>query len=442
MPKPSADYRRDFYTALEPSEPLQPDDPRRVTIYGQPGFPDPIADLRESIEWTPLDSVHLFSGFRGTGKSTELLRLADELRGGGALVVMADMREYLNLEDIVDIGHLLMSVAGAFSDALASPELLGKDVQREGWWTRARNFLVRTTVEFPELEATTKALGDAGIKAGLKTDPSLREQLREHLAGSMSAFVKDVRTFMAECVRELRAQHGQDARIVLILDSIEQISVQTQNHEDVTESLVRIFSTHASDLRFDDIHLVYTIPPWLEIANKGLADLYQGTFTLPCVKVRERDGSVCERGIGLLVEVVERREADWRRLFEDETALRRLVLASGGYIRDLFRLLRLCITRARPEPPISNEAVALVRAQVADKYLPISHHDARWLARVAGSHEAELRHRASIPDLAGYFDEHLVLCYQNGSKWYDVHPLVAEHVRELIERIGPDEGAA
>ncbi len=41
--------------------------------------------------------VQLLSGFRGTGKSTELRRLKDQLQASGYLVVLCDIEDYINL---------------------------------------------------------------------------------------------------------------------------------------------------------------------------------------------------------------------------------------------------------------------------------------------------------------------------------------------------------
>lgn len=424
-----------FFQALDPKErdPLDPGDPRRVAIYPRMGGRDPIKALRDSMEWAALDSVHLFSGFRGTGKTTELRRLAAELRSTGWLVVVSDMREYLNLEDVVDISHFLLSLAGAFSEALRDPDLLDEDPKLESYWTRARQFFTRTNVTFDALTTTTKILGDAGIKGSLKTDPSFREQLREHLAGSMRAFVDDVHAFVGECVAALRDRHGQDVRIAFILDSVEQISVDNSKHHEVATHLVEIFSTHAEDLRFDDLHVVYTVPPWLKIVNKGIPGLYHGMFTLPCIKVRERDGSECELGITLMQEIIEQREREWRLLFADEQALRQLILASGGYIRDLFRLVRQCVLTKNA--PLDQADIDYARDFITNLYMPISHAAARWLARLANSREPELDAPEQLPRLAGYFDQHLVLCYINGREWYNVHPLIADDVTNIVARM-------
>lgn len=58
------------YNALE-DRPLEPDDPYYVPFREQ-GDDDPIADLGVAIAFAPSNSVHLVSGQRGNGKSTEL----------------------------------------------------------------------------------------------------------------------------------------------------------------------------------------------------------------------------------------------------------------------------------------------------------------------------------------------------------------------------------
>lgn len=426
------EFLAEYFKALDPGEPLAPDHQWRVSLHPRAGSLDPIAELRTSIEWASLDSVHLLSGFRGTGKTTELRRLASDLREGGALVIETDMREYLNFEDVVDISHLLLSVAGSFGDALSAPELLGEDPKRESYWQRFKNMLTRTEVELEAIADPSSALGlDLGLKAALRDNPSFRRRLSAHLEASLSAFIKDIHAYMGQCLHALHERYGQDTRVVLILDSIEHLSVDALNHAEVTASFVRVFSTYAKDLRFENLHVVYTVPPWLKVANKGLLGLYDSTTTLPCVKIRGRDGQPDEEGLALLSTIVERRAPRWRELFEEEGQLRRLLLASGGYLRDLFQLLKGCLRAARSRLPLTNDEVELVMAQYSNHYRPISHADAKWLQRIATTHEAELEQLGQLSILASYFDAHLVLCYVNGQEWYDVHPLIADYVRAL-----------
>ncbi len=435
MSDPDTEFLRSFYQALE-DEPLDWDDPRRVNLYERELVPvDPVVQLERRIQYSALESVQLVSGFRGTGKSTELRRLAHRLREQGALVVLSDMREYLNLEIPLDIGGFLVAIAGAFGEGLASPELLGWDPIKEGYWARFRNFLTRTKVELGALD-----LAPSGLRGNLRDDPSFLRKLGEAMDGRIGALVRDVREFIASGLAALKARHGDDVQVVFILDSIEHTSVTAQNHQAVTSALERVFTLHADKLRFNYMHLIYTVPPWLKIRSPGVAGLYQGAYLLPCVKVHDHQGNSNAIGIETLARVVAARAPNWARLLGDRATLDRIIALSGGYIRDLFRLLREALVLDGDPLPRSAERLEVAVAEVRNSYLPISHHDAKWLARVARSHESELASDAELPDLSRYFDTHLLLCHRNGTEWYDVHPLIADRVAALAERVAAQEG--
>ena len=73
--------------------------------------------LALAVEWA-TESVRLFSGYRGTGKSTELRRLKRRLEESGHLVFLCDMEDYINLSTPVDVTDFLMAVAGSFDEAI------------------------------------------------------------------------------------------------------------------------------------------------------------------------------------------------------------------------------------------------------------------------------------------------------------------------------------
>ena len=77
------------------------------------GDPDDQVELmRERIRLAPVVSFQCFSGFRGSGKTTELFRLRKLLRDDGCLVFYADALEYLSPADAIDIGDMLLVIAG------------------------------------------------------------------------------------------------------------------------------------------------------------------------------------------------------------------------------------------------------------------------------------------------------------------------------------------
>lgn len=71
---------KQLYTALA-DRVLTPDDPVYIADLNRHGDADPIADIATEIDWQAGGGVCLFTGQRGTGKSTELQRLKRELEG-------------------------------------------------------------------------------------------------------------------------------------------------------------------------------------------------------------------------------------------------------------------------------------------------------------------------------------------------------------------------
>ena len=107
-------------------EPLHPGSELYEPIYDKPDTDDPVARLCCHIQNNEGESVQLFSGFRGSGKTTELFRLRKELQAEGVVVLYSDALEYLNPSEPVEIATLLIAISGGFNDALR--EVLGTDI--------------------------------------------------------------------------------------------------------------------------------------------------------------------------------------------------------------------------------------------------------------------------------------------------------------------------
>jgi hypothetical protein len=436
------DFLRTFFQNIS-DQPLEPDDPRYVPIYAGPtaSKADPVQRLARGMQWRWFESVQLFSGFRGTGKSTELRRLRRLLESHGYKVVLCDMKRYLNLSTPIDISDFLISIAGALSDALAQDsDLAGEDVAKRGYWQRAVDLMTRTKVELEPLQLSASAgAASASLKIGLHQDPSFREQLQARMKGHLGALVDDVRAFMIDCVKAVQRKHGEDTKLVVLFDSIEQIRGSSVNDAQVFESVQTLFEGHSDKLRFQGMHVIYTVPPWLKIRAPGVINLYDNFFLLPCIKIRERDGTVCDAGVEVLGKIVAAR-GDSTRLFAERADFDHVLAETGGYLRDLFRALQGLMMNAADQAslPVDREAIDFELSELRNHYVPISLQDARWLAKVAHSHEAELPEHDEIPNLSRYFDTHLLLCYRNGDEWYDLHPLIRDTVERLASR-EPDE---
>jgi hypothetical protein len=220
------------------------------------------------------------------------------------------------------------------------------------------------------------------------------------------------------------------------LDSIEHIQGSTTNHTQVVESLERLLLGHAEKLKIPHMHLILTVPPWLPIRAPGLATLYQ-LQVIPCVSVKDRNGVEDEDGLKTLVRVLTIREPNWTQLLS-AVALRKLALASGGYLRDYFRLLQALLVLARgTQIPVDDGLADVVIDKIRGDYQVVADDDIRWLARIATTRSAVLPQQAQLATLARFFDNMLVLHYKNRERWYDIHPLIRDEVLAKAKALDP-----
>lgn len=433
------DFRRELFRALA-DEPLDPADPRYQPLYEPES--DVILHLKETINFSVGRSAQLLSGYRGAGKSTELRRLRQLLHSEGYAVLLLDVEDYLDLHTPIDITTFLLALCGAVGEKLRFEKFLEGNPLRTSLGARLWNFL-ESEVKVDGLDLK----GSAGVGAGgaelgleastrveLKTNPIFRQRIQAALAESLGQFNAEVRGFFSECSLAVQA-HQKGAGLVILVDSIEHARGTNETEAKVHEAVERLFADHDDKLKLPGVHLVYTVPPWLRIRRPNIGSPYSGAglYTLPAQKVRQYGGANSEGknftpGLKRLTELVSRR-GDWPRLLGDETALQELILNTGGHLRDLIRLLQTVAIEARQLPATKatrRAALERLRAQ----FTPIPDDDARWLAEIARSRQAELGSLSKVGTLARYFDSHLVLCYQNGAEWYDVHPIVRDLVIE------------
>ncbi len=423
-------FRREFYQRIS-DQPLDPDDPRYFQIYDGPE--NLISNIREIINFSENQSTQLLSGYRGGGKSTELRRLRRDLQKDGYKVVLIDIEEYLDLHTPIDITDFMFGLCGALGEELKLQGLLEDNELSESAWARFAHWM-KSDINLKEFNIKTAAPGfDVGIKAELKGNPTFRRRLRNVLSSSVGRFASESQNFVLDCAKAIKKRHGESSQLVILVDSMEHVRGTNDTEQSVHSGMERLFSQHDDKVRFPGVHIVYTVPPWLQIRCPNIGSLYdgKGLYILPAQKVRKRDigdqeGVPHQLGIDQLIELVTLR-GDWKQLLGEQKMLEKLILNTGGHLRDLMRLLRI-ITVQTDSLPAKPETIENTINQLRMQFLPIANDDARWLAQIARSRTVNLESIKEMGTLSRYFDSHLVLSYLNGEAWYDVHPLVREIV--------------
>jgi hypothetical protein len=406
---------------------LEPGDPVYVAQVNCQGQNDAIEEIATEIEWQDGGGVCLFTGQRGTGKSTELKRLKKRLEDVGAVVFYADLSEFMLLTKEVEISDFLVSVAGAMSEQVLAK--YGASPGNRSYWQRFTSFM-QTEVEIKEFGAKLPGID---IKAALKSDPDFKRRVQEASRGYVAQLSKQAHEFLAEAVNFVRAQAGDpNLKVVLLIDSVERIRGVGSEAMAVYESVRNLFFGHAEHLRVPLLHLVYTIPPYLSVLAAGAGSLMGGAVPRRLVSThifKDRSRDPDPAGLEVLRTVVAKRFPGWKAIFQTE-ALDQLALSSGGDLREYFRLVRLCLPAVRDDSqlPLSPAAVKQAEDAARSEMLPIPADHLGWLKRITQTHDTCLETDDKLPTLAHFLDNRLVLNYRNGSNWYDVHPLLREVV--------------
>jgi len=421
-------FLKDLFRRLE-EEPLEPGDPRRVPLY-EHADSDPVERLARTIQFSDEESRQFFSGFRGSGKSTELLRLRTLLRDRDYLVYYANALDYLNPAIPIDISELLVLLAGAFSDAVEKEEALA--LSGESYWTRLKQYLTTTKVELEGvdlgiLESTAK------LKLAIRDTPTFRQKLQQALASRLYEVEGQTKRFFEEYANALRKKYPDKAGVVFLFDNLEQLRGSASTEQEVIGSVQRLFSIHGDRLKIPYIHTVYTVPPWLKFLLSGTE-----VEILPSIVQWKNDSARTEHphGHACLKAVIEARfgAGAMQRFFGDSGGAAEFVRFCGGNPRDLIRLLRAAIRHAG-SLPISEQVIKDSLRTIREQFLPIPVEDAIWLDRIARDRRSALRdgNPQTVARFALFLDTHLVLFLRNGDEWYDIHPLIREHVDEIAK---------
>lgn len=433
---------RDFYNAIDVSREIDFEDggkgrslPSGVYVDNlhQDGFYLPRKALYNAIRNNASAERYFFAGMRGSGKSTELRRLKRDLEDSGELVVFyADMTEYLPLNSAVEIGDFLLAVLGALADCVRIR--FGEDLAKADFVDRLVSFL-KTEVQIEGIDWSADSIvGKLGFKFKLKENPHFKALLQAKSRGVVDGLVKQSREFVDGVVDFVRAHTYPDRRVVFIVDSVERLSGIGEEAKRVFESVENLFGSHRDKLRFATLTVIYSVPPYISaVAQAGCGNI---VYSLPLTHVFHKPepgkhGAKDPEGVGRIVDVIQRRFAEWSKLISKEH-LERLIVHTGGDLRELFLLLREALNLIDPQEdshfPIPEPAIAQAEKLRRNQFGIIPDREMTWLKSVVETHGHCLPGIGDLGTLARLLDGKLIFQYRNGDNWYDVHPLLWDQV--------------
>jgi len=422
-----AETLEDAWLACDPDQPLFPEDPRYVDLNAARCEDDMAAsigwEVRTCEKAVPPKFLHkLVTGHRGSGKSTELLRLREALQREDFFTI------YLDAENVLDPGDVcyqdvLLAIAQSLGAELEKQGLtVDEKLLRElaGWFQEK----VLVTSEESSHCGTVKATIEAGsglpligkllakVTGELKSGSSQRNEIRENVDCNLSHFLALLKNFVLSA--RLSVKKTGKKGIVILFDGLEKTTYRIKlegisNHSD-------IFIHHADQLKSLDCHIIYTIP--IALAFKAqIADAWpNGYYLIPMVKLQTKDGQDWPKGREALLHVVQKR-LNIETVIESIETIEDFISLSGGAVRDLLRLIRIaCVSRERIGRTDGSKAIAAFLRQ-EDRLIPEDRKEAL-------EHVAREKRVPNAADYEELLHNRLIHEYQNSERWADVHPAI------------------
>lgn len=346
----------DAKNKLTYDQPLPPDDPMFVDIAKargefslKPLYNQLNVDAQGKLHKPPLKQYILFTGHRGCGKSTELLRVTQYLNAPERYyVVHLDCLETLDINNLKYSDVLLALAAGLLKQLEEEHGISVEQVhltRLENWYKdRVITHASLRNME-SELKAGVKAEGGlpwlvklfAELTNKISIGSTYRDELREVVRNNFTEFASSFNQLIRAAEDKVR-QKNLGQRILFTVDGTD-----------------RLDSSDAHKFFVEDVHqltqiqslFIYCAPIDLLHATNQLTANFGQPFRVPMLKIRDRDNQPLETNYAIVRELVYRRVPP--HLFDTPGTLDYLIRYSGGHPRDLLRLLNVAINNADAE---------------------------------------------------------------------------------------------
>jgi hypothetical protein len=368
----------------------------------------------------------LFVGHRGTGKSTELNKLAEEIQdrfhtiGFNALTVIG--RANMRYED------LMLGLATQVTRRCIDDGLIGRPAAeplREGWqaladWWRqmVAGFSLGAPRELSTIATLSTFLGE--IEVGVRQSAFTREQLNALVDRQMPELVRWLNWVVGEAEKHLNPRS-----LLLVVEGLDKIDL---------EAARPIFRDRAATITALNASTIYTFPISLRYTAdyQAIQRHFDHHVLLPNLRLRDADGNDDPNGQEALRRIV------LNRLNEDlihPEALDLLLMASGGIAVDLVKLVNQAALYALDR----SDAARRIEVGDAQNAIKELRRDMAANLSLAEWRVLRARHRdrrlTNEPDIEQLLYKGALIEYPDDPHWCDVHPVLWS----LLDRYVEDE---
>lgn len=317
------------------------------------------------ISYSDKATHQLFTGHRGCGKSTELLRLKKRLEDDRFYVVYFAADADLDANDLT-YTDLLLSVARRviaqtskdeidLGDALKTVERwFAEVVYEESEWKKVEQELTSQAEISLLLPKGIPLIGRVltRLTEQIKTGDEIKKQIRQKLDSKIPQLIGGLNDLLNRA--DVEVQRKGMKGVTVIVDNLDRVT--RKDLGDGRTSHDALFIEHGDQLCALRCHTIYTVPISMMygLSARNLDGIFDRAHVLPMIKShepREKGGGPSEAGMQRLRDIIGLR-IDVDALCEPE-AIEYFCRACGGHPRDLMTLVRSSIEdadEAQPKP--------------------------------------------------------------------------------------------
>ena len=409
----------DNFNELQPLV-FREDDPRHDDPAASAEFyiereDSPLAELKVHLLQSRGNEKILLTGHMGSGKSTELNRLAaDPDIEQHFFVVKYGVRDVLNLIDIDYLDFLLSFGAVLFTQAIEG------DIEfQPGTLDRISKWITFAKGEERALETLDAGRGKRQkaynffkqVLTILVREISLRQTVRNSIQRNLSELVEVINL----TIDQIRASLPGGKELLVIIDDLEKIP-------DV-ERADRLFNQAGGYMVTPRCKIIYTLPIALyySLTFQQIANTFSKAYFLRNINLSNEKGEEIPDGFTLLQTFLGKRLDP---ALMDTDAQRAAIQASGGVVRELVRITKDGIIKAlaRDRSGISQDLVNAAIIELRNEYSRglLTHH---FEVLHAAVNEQPVREKRILMEL---YHARVLLEYETsaGERWNAVNPMV------------------
>ena len=290
----------------------------------------------------PERGYYLFCGHRGSGKSTELRHIRNQLNKPNIYhVVLADAALELDVNNL-RYQDILFHLAGKLAESLNERGVHIDSVhlrKLDDWFTervakseKTRSFATEARAG---VDARLSILGLARVFAHVSTTLRTNTIHKDELRRTLRNYFSDFANAFNHLIEVAQSKLGQP--ILFVVDGTDRL------RKDDADAF---FNTDIHQLQQIRGIFIYCAPVHLTYQSNVLGSNFDEVFHLPMIRVEEKDGSPNRHGLGAMRQMLLRRAHE--DLFEPGV-VDYLVQHCGGHPRDLLRLLQGAFLHAERE---------------------------------------------------------------------------------------------